>query len=87
MNVLSLFSGIGGLDLGLQTIGAHTRWYSENDSYASKIMKLRFPNATNLGDITQIQWHKTGNTCKATNLEGGDPTELGSIDIIAGGFP
>lgn len=54
--VLSLFAGIGGIDLGLESLGCRTIAYSEFDPYASSIMALRFPEADNLGDITQIDW-------------------------------
>lgn len=56
LSVLSLFAGIGGLDLGLERAGCKTRWYSEVDPYACKVMALRFPDAVNLGDITTMDW-------------------------------
>lgn len=74
MNVLSLFSGIGGIDLGLEAHGCTTVAYSEIDPYASKIMAKRFPNAVNLGDITTIDWSEARE-------------RFGGFDIICGGFP
>lgn len=56
MNVVSLFSGIGGFDLALERLGHTTVAYSEIDPYASSVMAVRFPNATPLGDITTIDW-------------------------------
>lgn len=69
--VLSLFAGIGGIDLGLEAIGCKTVAYSEVDPYACSIMALRFPDALNLGDITTINW---------SSLDA-------RPDIICGGFP
>jgi len=72
LSVLSLFAGIGGLDLGLERAGdCKTRWYSEVDPYACRVMAARFPDAVNLGDITTIDWTTTD----------------ARPDIVCGGFP
>lgn len=52
----SLFSGIGGLDLGLERAGMTCRWQSEIDPYASRVLKKHWPNTPNLGDINDIEW-------------------------------
>ena len=38
ITVGSLFSGIGGLDLGLERAGMSVRWQSEIDPYASRVL-------------------------------------------------
>ena len=50
----SLFAGIGGFDLAARWCGWATRWYSEIEPYACKIMAKHFPEAENLGDITKL---------------------------------
>ncbi len=52
----SLFSGIGGLDLGLERAGWDVRWQSENDAYACRVLAKHWPNVPNLGDVTTIDW-------------------------------
>lgn len=52
----SLFSGIGGLDLGLERAGMTCRWQSEIDPYASRVLKKHWPDTPNLGDINDINW-------------------------------
>lgn len=52
----SLFSGIGGLDLGLERAGMRCLWQSEIDPYASRVLNKHWPNTPNLGDIRDINW-------------------------------
>ncbi len=56
MKVGSLFSGIGGLDLGLERAGMQVIWNCENDPYCSRVLAKHWPTIPNLGDITQIDW-------------------------------
>ena len=52
----SLFSGIGGLDLGLERAGWEVRWQSEVDPYASRVLAKHWPHVPNLGDVTTTDW-------------------------------
>lgn len=56
ITVGSLFSGIGGIDLGLERAGMKVIWQSENDPYASRVLAKHWPHVPNLGDITTIDW-------------------------------
>ena len=58
LTVGSLFSGIGGFDLGLERAGMKIIWQSEIDEFASKILKKHWPDVPNLGDITKVDWSK-----------------------------
>ncbi len=51
----SLFSGIGGIDLGLERAGMRCVWQSEIDPYASAVLKKHWPEVPNLGDIKRIE--------------------------------
>ena len=50
----SFFSGVGGLDLGLERAGWRTVSFSEIDPYASAVLAQRWPGIPNLGDIVQL---------------------------------
>ena len=51
----SLFSGIGGIELGLErTGGFRTAWHSEVDPYCAAILRRHWPDVPNLGDVRDI---------------------------------
>ena len=56
LTVGSLFSGIGGFDLGLERAGMKVIWQSEIDAFACKVLKKHWPDVPNLGDINKIDW-------------------------------
>lgn len=53
LTVGSLFSGVEGFGLGFRLAGWTVRWTSEIDRHASSVIKQRFPDAPNMGDITK----------------------------------
>jgi len=53
---LSLFSGIGGLDLGLERAGWRCIGQSEIHPYASRVLAKHWPHVPNHGDVTTIDW-------------------------------
>jgi DNA-cytosine methyltransferase len=55
MKHASFFSGAGGLDIGFERAGISTVSVSEVDPYACAVLAERFPDAPNLGDITEVQ--------------------------------
>jgi len=54
MNHLDLFSGYGGFTIPASKYGIKTIYFSEIDKYANSVLKYRFPNIPNLGDVTKI---------------------------------
>jgi len=73
MTVGSLFAGIGGLELGLESTGRFkTVWQVERDEYASKVLAKHWPNATRHDDV-----------CKFPP----DDSDRWKVDVICGGFP
>jgi DNA (cytosine-5)-methyltransferase 1 len=52
----SLFTGIGGIEIGFENQGYETTWMVEKDEYARTILRKQFPNATLYGDITEIDF-------------------------------
>jgi len=56
LTVGSLFSGIGGLDLGLERAGMRVIWQSEIDPYACRVLAKHWPEVPNVGDIKLVDW-------------------------------
>lgn len=54
MRVLSLFSGIGGLDAGFEKAGFKIVWANDFDKYAVETYKANYKNEIILGDINEI---------------------------------
>jgi len=51
----SLFSGIGGFELGAQMAGIKTIWNCETDPFCRKVLKKNFPNAIQYTDIAELK--------------------------------
>lgn len=68
----SLFSGIGGFELGLERSipGAYTAWQVEKEEYCQKVLSKRWPDAKIFDDVRTIN---------KNNVE--------KVDILCGGFP
>lgn len=75
MNHLSLFSGIGGLDLAAEWAGFTTVGFVEMDSFCQKVLRKHWPNVPIISDVREV-------TKKRLKDEG-----ISGIKIISGGFP
>jgi DNA-cytosine methyltransferase len=71
INMISLFTGIGGFDLAAETLGWNILFQSEIDEYCIKVLEKQFPNVVRYGNINEI---------KATKYRG-------HVDVVVGGFP
>lgn len=75
----SLFSGIGGLDLGFERAGMHCAWQVEIDDYATKVLAKHWPNIARFRDVRSIGRHIGDiSTCYVP---------LASVGCLIGGFP
>jgi len=52
---LDLFSGIGGFTLAAQSAGFETIGFAETNEYAAKVLKERWPEITNYGDVRNVR--------------------------------
>jgi len=67
----SLFSGYGGLELGVQAaLGGTVAWHVENEPAAAAVLTAHWPQVPNYGDITAVDW-----------------TQIQPVDVVCGGFP
>ena len=56
MKVGSLFSGIGGFDLGLERAGYDISWQVEIDPYCQRVLAKHWPTVPRYGDICAVDW-------------------------------
>ena len=80
---VSLFSGAGGLDIGLEKAGFQTRVCVENEKYCRNTLdnnrnKFSFPDLQILGDITDL---RSSDVLELSGLKSGE------VDLISGGPP
>lgn len=75
MNLLDLFSGIGGFSLGLERAGFKTVAFCEIDNNCRRVLRKHWPDVPIYDDIR---------TLSATRLAADG---VGRIDAICGGFP
>ncbi|AVR77239.1 DNA methyltransferase [Mycobacterium phage Rialto] len=74
MNVLSLFSGIGGLELGLERAGMTVVGQVEINPYCRQILAKHWPHVPRHDDVrTTVEWWES--------------EERPRVDLICGGFP
>jgi len=71
MNILDLFSGIGGFSLGLERAGMKTVAFCEVDKKCQQVLKKHWPGVPIFDDVS--------------TLKGEDIEE--TVDVICGGFP
>ena len=71
MKIGSLFSGYGGLDMGVQSVlGGEVVWHVEYDKAPSRILAHHYPHIPNHGDVTTV-----------------DFTRIEPADVLTGGYP
>ena len=76
VTVGSLFSGIGGFDLGLERAGHEILWQVENDPYCQKVLAKHWPDVPCHGDIHDVGKH---NLEKVDMICGGFPCQPVSV--------
>ncbi len=85
MNMLDLFSGIGGFHKGFEQAGFTFDYvgFSEIDKYASAVYKYNYPNAKELGDVKLI---RSENLPKIDLITFGSPCQDFSIAGLRSGM-
>jgi DNA (cytosine-5)-methyltransferase 1 len=77
VKALSLFSGIGGLDLAAEWAGIETVAFCENADFPKKVLKKQWPTVPQFEDVKQLN----------IELLESSGVDARTIGIIHGGFP
>lgn len=87
----SLFSGVGGIDLGLERAGWECRWQVELDDFRRGILARHWPGVPRQTDVRLVGGGlvERGRRCATSSATGRDAAEhrLAPVDLICGGFP
>lgn len=75
MKMLSLFSGVGGIDLAAEWAGIETVAFCEIQPFCQNVLKSHWPNVPIYEDVKKL------------NKESLNNAGIDGIDIVAGGFP
>jgi len=76
LSVTSLFSGIGGIDLGLEMTGHFkTKLFSEIDPFCQKVLKKHWPDVPIIPDVRDVD----GKEIKSDVIVGGFPCQPWSV--------
>ena len=68
----SLFTGIGGIDLGLEWAGFETAWQVEIEPFCNKVLAKRWPNVPKFTDVRNVGSH---NLQSVDLISGGFPCQ------------
>jgi len=68
----SLFSGIGGIDLGFEDAGINTLWQVEIGPFAKTVLEKHWPNVPRFGDVRDVGKH---NLKPVNVISGGFPCQ------------
>lgn len=71
MRYISIFSGIEAASVAWEPLGWEPVAFSEIDEFPSAVLKARYPDVPNLGDITKVDW----------------TPYRGTVDLVVGGSP
>ncbi len=77
MQIIDLFSGIGGFSLAGRWVGWETVQFCEWDNYCQKVLKKNFPNTPIHGDIKTLNY-------ETIKKSGWNPL---ADTVVCGGFP
>jgi DNA (cytosine-5)-methyltransferase 1 len=75
MKALSLFSGIGGIDLACEWAGIETVAFCEREPFPQRVLKKHWPNVPIYDDVCTLTKERL------------DADGIGTIELIHGGYP
>lgn len=84
LRVVSLFAGIGGMELGLSKAGHHATLLCENDPGARAVLDARFPDIEKVADVRELKRLPAGTDLVAAGFPCQDLSQAGETRGIRG---
>lgn len=88
MKYASVCSGVEAASLAWMPLGWQAAWFSEIEPFSCAVLKERYPNVPNLGDMTKIRVENLQNgDQKYYGADGTNVIVSGGVDLLVGGTP
>lgn len=92
MRAVSLFSGVGGFDLGFERAGIKTVLQVENDKHCLAVLEQHWPDVERITDVRGVgvgraEHHEQGEPHDAQASESEPARLTGDVHLVYGGFP
>lgn len=86
MKALSLFSGIGALDMAAQACDIQTIAFCEIEPFPVFILKKRFPDVPVFSDVREVT-RESLDVLPRRAGDASDEADRNPVDVVFGGFP
>ena len=92
MRALSLFSGVGGFELGMQRAGIETVMQVEQDKHCLAVLERHWPDVERITDVRNVGVgrsadHTQGKPIAAERSISNAESRWEDVDLVYGGFP
>ena len=92
MKAISLFSGVGGFDIGFERAGIETILQVEKDEHCLSVLEKHWPDVERMTDVRGVglgraKHHEQGEQDDAETSQPNATSRAGDVDLIYGGFP
>lgn len=91
MRAVSLFSGVGGFEIGFERAGIETVLQAERDRWCGEVLAAHWPDVERVADVGSVDsglWERSANRARGGPADHASEPRSGACpDVVFGGFP